>query len=119
MSATFLWQFDHNFLEVLLKVTVLLRYHKAVIISSGVEDNGKFAIQKLRDNAKALKFKLPHVLGTYGRGSSAALTGNKTAVCVQKTSTATPRSLCWDTQNLLIKRRKGGASLVFSGMRRT
>lgn len=107
MRATVFWQFDHNFLQILLKVTFLLHYHKAVIISSGVEDNGKFAIQKVRDNAEALKFKLPHGLGTYGRGSSATLTGDKTAVCVQKTSTAKQRGLCWDTQNLLIEKRKG------------
>lgn len=88
MSTAVLWHFGHNFLEVLLKGTVLLHYRKAVIISSEVEDNGKFAIQKLRDNAQPLKFKLPHGLVTYGRGSSAVLTGNKTALCVQKTSIA-------------------------------
>lgn len=73
-----------------------------LIISSEAEDNGKFAIQKLRDNTKPPKFKFPHVLGTYGRGSSAILTGNKTAVCVQKTFIAKQRSLCGDAQNMLI-----------------
>lgn len=79
-----LWQCGHNFLQLLLKVTVLLHYHMALIVSSEVGDNGKLTIQKFGDNAKPLKFKLPHVLGTYGRGSSVILTGNKTAVCVQK-----------------------------------
>lgn len=80
-----LWQVGHNLLEVVLNVAVLLHYHKAVIISNEAEDNGKLAIQKFRDNATPLKFKLPHVLGTYGRGSCVILTGNKAAVCVQKT----------------------------------
>lgn len=97
LSAAVLWQFGHSFIEVLLEVTVLL-YYKSVIISNEFEDNGKFAIQKLRENAKPLKFKLPLVLGTCGRGSSAPSLEIK-LLCVYK-KLHCQRDLCWDIQNL-------------------
>lgn len=62
MCAAVLWQFGHNLLEVVLKVTVLLHDRKAVIIPNEVEDNGKLPVQKFRDSATPLKFKLCHVL---------------------------------------------------------
>lgn len=36
LCATVLWQLGHNFLKWYLKVTVLLHYRKAVIISKAI-----------------------------------------------------------------------------------